>query len=129
MAANNGEKSVGEQKKLAEVEFHYIKSNLYRVVHSDGAYGGITARGYLHVAFYNERRAIPKTISLIPDDKTAESKEEVTETIGGIVRELEVGVIMDEQSTAELIEWLTRKLNELRAFKQMISDQDGKADA
>lgn len=129
MAANNGENPGGEQKKPAEVEFHYIKSNHYRIVHSDGAYGGITARGYLHVTFFNERRAIPKTISLFRDEETAEGKEEVTETIGGVVRELEVGVIMDEQSTAELIEWLTGKLNELREFKQMVRGRGEKADA
>jgi hypothetical protein len=81
------------------------------------------------VTFFNERRAIPKTISLFRDDETAGGKEEVTETIGGIVRELEVGVIMDEQSTAELIEWLTGKLNELQAFKKKVRDQGGKANA
>jgi hypothetical protein len=42
------------------VVFEYIKSQLFRVIHSDGAIGGITPTGNVHVAFYSDRAAIPK---------------------------------------------------------------------
>ena len=44
-----------------EVTFHFIKSQTYATYHVDGAYGGLTPRGLVSVALYNERFPIPKT--------------------------------------------------------------------
>jgi hypothetical protein len=98
------------------VTFHYIKSKDFRVVHADGAIGGPTARGYLQCTFYSERGAIPQTITF----EVANNKlEEVSrETKRDAVRELEVSILMDEQTVIELIDWLTRKLDVLRKAKQ-----------
>ena len=114
--------------RLQEIDFHYLKSNLFRVVHADGAHGGVTARGYIHVAFYNERRAIPRRTTLAFDAETQASRETVTDTRGGVVRELEVDVLMDEQTTGELIEWLKAQLGELRAVKKPSRDLQEKKD-
>jgi hypothetical protein len=45
-----------------EIAFEYIKSNLFRVIHADGAIGGVTPSGNLHLAFFSERPAIPRMI-------------------------------------------------------------------
>ena len=45
----------------SKVEFHYIKSNHFRVIHADGVYGGATPRGFiiwissLNVALFHEK--------------------------------------------------------------------------
>ena len=54
-----------EKQVLAEVlpeqlEFHYIKSNQFRVIHVDGGIGSITPKGFIHFALYSERLAIPR---------------------------------------------------------------------
>src|SRR5450755_4020571 len=43
-----------------EVAFDYIKATDFRVIWVDGAIGGPTAQGHLHVALYAERPAIPR---------------------------------------------------------------------
>jgi|SRR5947209_9524 len=92
---------------------HFQKSNFFRVIHSDGAYGGITARGNIHCTFFSERGAIPKRaqINVNPDGTAAET---VVETIGGVVRELEVDVVMELNTAVALIGWLEPKVEELR---------------
>ncbi len=113
------------QQRPQDIEFHYIKSNLFRAIHADGAYGGVTARGYIHLSFNNERRAIPRRTILSLDAETQTSRETVIETREGVVRELEVDVLMDEVSTAELIDWLKAKLDQLRAVKKLSRELQG----
>jgi hypothetical protein len=50
------------QKKLTEIEFDFIKSNFFRVIHVDGAFGGLSPNGFVHMALYSERRAIPTKV-------------------------------------------------------------------
>ena len=82
---------------------HYMKSNLFRVVHADGAMGALTPRGLVHMTLYSERAAIPKRgFRAISEDGQHLEPEVFTETIGGVIRELEVDVLMDEALVREL---------------------------
>lgn len=115
-----------EKPKAKSVDIHYIKSNLYRVIHADGAYGGVTSRGYLHLALYNERRAIPRITTVSVDADTHEPRETIKESRSGVVREIEIGALLDEQFLGELIEWLQGKQTELRNVKKLIAELAGK---
>ena len=60
---------LAEQKKQGnghqehEVAFDFIKSEYFRVIHADGALGGPTPQGLVHMAFYSERPPIPRRMS------------------------------------------------------------------
>lgn len=125
--SEKGDKASADSEAKS-VDIHYIKSDLFRSIHADGAYGGVTSRGYLHVAFYNERRTIPKTMTVSMDADTHESHEVIKDTRGGIVREVDVGVILDERAVGELIEWLTRKIPDIQNVKKLITKEDDKDD-
>lgn len=43
-----------------QIRFNYIKSAQFRVIHADGAIGGVTPNGFIHMALFNERAAIPR---------------------------------------------------------------------
>jgi hypothetical protein len=93
------------------LRFHYIKSNFFRVVHMDGALGGLTPRGYIHCAIYNERAAVP----LVTEYKLVDdvlSGEEPIEGKVGMVRELEVDLMMSRPVAEELRNWLTDRIKE-----------------
>jgi hypothetical protein len=103
--------------------FHYIKGSQFRVVHSDGIIGGLTPRGLIHVAFYSERPAIPQ---LVVQDVTPEGKlGKETSRVGkeGIARELEVDVMLDEDTAKALHEWLGQRLQELSTAKARTKGQ------
>ncbi|WP_316230377.1 hypothetical protein [Bradyrhizobium sp. SZCCHNR1051] len=100
------------------VSFFYIKGTQFRVVHSDGVIGGITPRGFIHCAFYNERAAIPQvqTHNVSPEGQL--SPPVSTDGKVGIVREIDFDVIMTKQAAVDLRDWLTQQIKELDQYAQ-----------
>lgn len=96
-----------------EVRFEYIKSNFFRVIHADGAWGGISPRGNIHISFYNERAAIPDSSKLVVSDEGLVKPEEFQAT-SQLVREVEVDVIVDLQTAIVLSAWLNNKITILQ---------------
>ncbi|MEQ1942261.1 hypothetical protein ABMA32_07540 [Mesorhizobium sp. VNQ89] len=107
-----------------EVEVFYHKSNFFRVVHADGCYGGITPRGAVNIAFYSERKAIPlRTKMKVVEGVT--QPETVVESKPGFVRELEVDIFMDFNSSVSFFVWFKEKIDTLRKHSG-VSDEDWK---
>lgn len=103
-------------------EFHFIKSNSFRVVHSDGVWGGTTPRGYITMSFYSERAPLPDKVThevmpegLIGQEISRDNRE-------GITREIEIEVVMDLDTAKSLIPWLQRHIqfleNQLRQRRE-----------
>ncbi len=96
----------------SQIQFHYVKSNFFRVVYSEGAYGGLSPAGHIVINFYNERAPIPlmQTQAVNPDGSlgpviTAEGRT-------GILREIEVAVTMEINNARELQKWLADKIDQ-----------------
>jgi hypothetical protein len=102
-----------------EVSFKYIKSNFFRVIHADGAWGGVAPRGDIHIAFYNERWAIPdgSRIFVAEDSGGKEKlvKPEEFETNDYVIRELEADVVVDLDTAKRLRTWLDQMIQALEA--------------
>jgi hypothetical protein len=98
------------------VVFEYIKSQLFRVIHSDGAIGGITPTGNVHVAFYSDRAAIPKVQvhRKNPDGTLGDLLKKHTVVRPGIVREMDVDVILSPAAAEALMLWLSDRLKDLK---------------
>ena len=97
-----------------QITFDYIKSNHFRVVHADGAIGGVAAGGYIHMALFSERGAIPQQLVFAVDEKGRLGDEVSRTERGTLIREVEVDVMMDEPSASALHRWLGDKIEELR---------------
>jgi len=95
-----------------KVRFHHIKGNLFRVIHADGAVGGITPTGEIFFSLFNQRMPIPKLI-VQGFTETGELGPEIMgerEIRDGIIREVEVGVIMNPTVAKQLRDWLDQNL-------------------
>lgn len=112
MAEQNEKKEVPSRELPDRVRFHYIKSNYFRIVHVDGAYGGITPGGDISINFYSERNPIPQITAHIikPDGRLGEEIPEEKITRNGIIREVEVGAVLDLSTAKALITWLQDKI-------------------
>jgi hypothetical protein len=109
------------------VQFHYKKSNFFRVVYSEGAWGGISPSGRIVVNFFSERAPIPRrqTQTIFPDGTmgpvvTAEQKK-------GVMREVEVAITMDLDHAKNLHQWLGQhieRLEHLQAEARRITKED-----
>ena len=105
---------MAEAVKKDIITVHNRVSNIYKAIHVDGAYGGITPRGLLNLSFYSERSPIPKSTDFalkgeVVGDKIQDSPESLT----GILREYEFGIYMDIQAAKAIVTSLNSKINDL----------------
>ena len=96
------------------IRIHYIKSPTFRTIHLDGAIGGVTPNGHIHMAVYNERPAIPREQVF---ELSGEGLGPIVDTVGreGIVREMDVDILMSLREAKSVRNWLTRNIRKLEA--------------
>lgn len=104
----------------SQVRVHFIKSAGFRVVHVDGAMGGITPTGNIHIGFYSERPAFPQSVlqGLNADGSAAVIIAE--DGKDGIVRELDFDAILSRDVAKALYDWLGDHIAKLDKFEAQI---------
>ena len=106
-------------KLPSEVTFHYVKSNYFRVIHADGAMGGFTPRGEVFFSIYSERAPLPDvTVQAIENGQLGKEIIEQRKVSEGIVRELEIGVVMDLTVAQSLVTWLNERIKVAEQMRQ-----------
>jgi len=105
---------------IGKVNFDFLKSNCFRVVHVSGVFGGIAPRAELAVNVYSERPPIPTRISHFVEADGTVGPELLSErrSRDAIIREVEVCLMMDLDTAAALHEWLGRHVDRLRRLKE-----------
>src|SRR5438874_108790 len=85
--------SDGAAKQLA---FDYIKSPHFRALRADGAIGGVTPNGQIHIALYSERPPIPQRVvhRITEENKLGEEIEHQRVSRDAIVREMDADVFL-----------------------------------
>jgi len=104
------------------IQFHYIKSHLFRVIHSEGAIGGLTPSRQIFMSLFNERAALPQLIefAILPEGKIgSEIKREGKD---GIVREVEIGVLMDATAAKNLADFLLSQVKLIEESEPVTKD-------
>ena len=102
-----------------EVAIDYIKTNDFHVVWADGAIGGITPNGLLHIGLYAERQAIPRrqvyTIEKIDEQHGALGAEVIEKRISrnSIVREMSCDLMMSAESATSLANWILKTVGQI----------------
>ena len=105
----------------SEMLFNFIKSLNFRAVHASGAWFGGDAEGNIHLTFFNERTPIPQEVVLVLNKKGEvvgenESKRKSRE---GMIREMEVDVILSVQAASHLHRLLGQNLEN---FKELVAE-------
>lgn len=96
-----------------DVDVRYKKSSQFRVVYAEGCFGGVSARGVVRSSFYSERAALP-TSSVLQIKDGFPVAEHVKEGGVGLVREVEIEVVMDLNAAVAYYNWLGDKISTLR---------------
>ena len=94
------------------LDVNFIKSSQFRVIHASGVWYGGDAQKNLHLTFFNERSAIPRKIVLNLNEKGEIVGEDASQRDSkeGIIREMEVDVILSFQAAMELYNSLGENL-------------------
>lgn len=108
-AKDNGGQTVTAYDRL---KFHYLKNKNFRTIHIDGVVGGVTPSNLIHVAIYSERPPIPKEMvyEVNPDGTLGEAVHDETVTLDGLVREMEVDILLDIVKAKGISEWLQEQI-------------------
>ncbi len=104
-----------EEKKIIT---HYIKNNDFKTIFSTGMYGGITINGLINVNFCVDRTAIPTKTESAVDLNTNTLKEEKKESRDGIVKEVQIGVLMDVNMAKHTVAWLQQQIKQLEDLQK-----------
>lgn len=118
-------KTNGPSPEEQTVVFEYIKSQFFRVVHADGAIGGITPEGNVHIAFFNDRVAIPRVQvhKKNPDGTLGPLIPERTVVRPGIIREMDVDVVLSPDAVETIVKWLGDRLVDLKKREEIIAER------
>ncbi len=118
---NSNDAAINEAESNQRLDFDYIKSQFFRVIHADGAIGGLTPSGGVHFSFYSERPAIPRrqTFSLKSDGSLGQPIE--ASVRADFVRELDVDVIMSIEVARHLASWLSLQIQQ---WEEKIATQE-----
>lgn len=106
----------GSRPSRTEMEAEFVKSNFYRVVHADGAFGGVAPNGQIRMAIYSEAQRTPQTMTYdISSGKLREIGRypEVSSGPALFTRELEVDIAMSLPVARVLHRWLGDKISEV----------------
>ncbi|KRP85974.1 hypothetical protein AOQ73_36480 [Bradyrhizobium pachyrhizi] len=105
-----------------EIEFHFEKSNYFRVIHVDGAAGSLAPGGnYVHMAVYSERAPIPKkAVFNSHQGQLGDEVAEKREARSGVFRELEADLVMSLDAAIALRDWLAERILEGQAVAELM---------
>ncbi len=99
------------QEQPDQVRFHYLKSDFFRVLHVDGVHGGISPRGQIQMAVFNERLPIPQqSVYKLVDGGLGEEISDERIQKEGIIREVEAELLMSVDTARSLVAWLKEKI-------------------
>ncbi len=91
----------------------YEQSRHFRVVFAEGAVGGISPRGRVSFAFYNERVPIPQHTELRIDPEGHSAEVPLDET-PSLLREVEVQITMGLEEAEDFAGWLATRVERVR---------------
>jgi hypothetical protein len=108
-----------------KIKFYYEKGNFFRVIHVDGAVGGLTPTLDVFLSIYNQRAPIPQVSvqKVAPSGQLGEELMEERVQKDGVFREVEVGLVMNLNVARALQQWLTEKIELAEKTMQQIAQQ------
>lgn len=101
-----------DEPKTISMQIYYEKSRHFRVIHADGAYGGVVPLASresgpnIAINFYSERSPIPKQQTINITDAAISDTTDSPDSKKGLFREIEVCAILDLRGAKALRNWL-----------------------
>ena len=108
------------EAKRATVTFKFTESQHHRVIHVDGAWGGITGQGLIHIDLFSEYKSPPDSVRV--QLEAGKPPKELARVSGeAITREREITAILNLQTATAIRDWLSQKIDELGALNEEIA--------
>ena len=119
----------GIDEEGKRIRFDYIKGNHFRVIHVDGAHGGLNPEpGYIGMSLFSERWPIPRQVTYVLKDNGSLGDELLNERVtrDAIVREVEAEIMMNIKTAKKIHTWLGDKIKTADQFIKKIEKKEKK---
>ncbi|MGA2714503.1 MAG: hypothetical protein ABSG41_15470 [Bryobacteraceae bacterium] len=100
---------MAEDQKEKTLHIRYRNNPAYRSVHAGGAYGGVLPSTEIFLGIFSERTHFPESATVEINEETKQGVEKV-QIEKGIVREMEIGLIMNVHVAKAIRQWLDEKI-------------------
>jgi len=114
---------MSENVSPSTVKFHLVKGNFFRVIHADGVIGGITPGREIFLSLFSERGAIPQLIEQAINADGSLGAEIKRSGKEGIVREIEIGVMLNAKTAKLIADWLSKQAEILAASEPEMASE------
>jgi hypothetical protein len=105
------------------LKLHYVKGNFFRVIHADGAIGGLTPTREIFISLFSERAAIPQIIEMEVTPDGTLGHEISREGKEGIVRELEIGVTLTARAAEAIANMLLQHVRAIHESSRIMENE------
>ena len=104
--------TTGDERAVRKIKFNYVKSNLFRVIHTDGATAASSPNENITINLYSQRFSIPEEVifdldedgAIVSEGLITNREEENIDTT--IIREIDVLAVMSLETATELLSQL-----------------------
>lgn len=118
-----------DDNDLQKIRFDFIQSRAYRVIHVDGATASVTPDGHAFISLWNEHVPAPdRVVHDVVDGQLGNERRDERVATDAIIREIDVGLMLDHNTLHGLHALLGELLTRLKA-KQGQSDVATKGDS
>jgi hypothetical protein len=102
----------GDDRAVRKIKFNYVKSNLFRVIHTDGTTAASSPSGDITINLYSQRFSIPEEVifdldedgGLVGEGIVVDREKDNIDTT--IVREIDMLAVMSLETAEELLSQL-----------------------
>ena len=101
-------------KEPVSIDVNYVESSFSRVIHVDGAWGGLAPQGNIHMAIYSEHNTSPQQVTYTFVSGETKEKVEMSVGKGRFTREIEANLIMTPDVARAIRDWIDDKLKVFR---------------
>ena len=115
-----------EAKPASQLEFHFVRSSAFRVICADGAWFAPDATGTIHITFFNEHGPVPDKVVVNVDEQGTFIDEAERVTKAGVIRELEVDVVMSFIHAAQFHTTLGQNLKSMQEIINQTIPEEAK---
>lgn len=102
----------GEETDEVVITYDYAKD--YRVVPSNGCFGGLTPRGDLIINFFEEAYPLPKAVTHEITPQGTLGAEKSRHIDANLVRHVQVAIVLAPHQAESIGQWILRKIEEAK---------------
>lgn len=107
----------GEAEPSDEMAIEFVKTSLYRNIHIDGVYGGLTPKLEIHMAVFTEHQPLPmRIVHELKDGRLGPEKLDKRIISGEMERQLEAGITMSPAVARLVVSWLQKQIEQVNAL-------------